>query len=333
MKIAVIEGDGIGKEVIPAAVDVLNAVNLDFEQVPVEVGYGKWERTGLAMDDADLELMRSCDCILFGAITTPNDPNYQSVLLRIRQELDLYANIRPFRPLGITMDIPYKPAKPFDIIIVRENTEGLYAGIEDVNQNRACSTRVVTRKGCLRIAKTACKLAKGRGNSITIVHKANVLKSCGFFRELCIEVANENGVRYNEMLVDAMAYSLVLNPERYDVIVTTNLFGDILSDLCAALVGSLGLCPSANIGDKYALFEPVHGSAPDIAGKGIANPLAAILSAKMMLEWAGEFEKAGLVQSAVDNVLQKGLRTVDLGGSASTNDMTKAIVEYIRSVQ
>jgi len=333
MKVAVIEGDGIGKEVIPAAVDVLNAVNLDFEQVPVEVGYGKWERTGLAMDDADLELMRSCDCILFGAITTPNDPNYQSVLLRIRQELDLYANIRPFRPLGITMDIPYKPAKPFDIIIVRENTEGLYAGIEDVNQNRACSTRVVTRKGCLRIAKTACKLAKGRGNSITIVHKANVLKSCGFFRELCIEVANENGVRYNEMLVDAMAYSLVLNPERYDVIVTTNLFGDILSDLCAALVGSLGLCPSANIGDKYALFEPVHGSAPDIAGKGIANPLAAILSVKMMLEWVGEFEKAGLVQSAVDNVLQKGLRTVDLGGSASTNDMTKAIVEYIRSVQ
>ena len=333
MKVAVIEGDGIGKEVIPAAVDVLNAVNLDFEQVPVEVGYGKWERTGLAVDDADLELMRSCDCILFGAITTPNDPNYQSVLLRIRQELDLYANIRPFRPLGITMDIPYKPAKPFDIIIVRENTEGLYAGIEDVNQNRACSTRVVTRKGCLRIAKTACKLAKGRGNSITIVHKANVLKSCGFFRELCIEVANENGVRYNEMLVDAMAYSLVLNPERYDVIVTTNLFGDILSDLCAALVGSLGLCPSANIGDKYALFEPVHGSAPDIAGRGIANPLAAILSAKMMLEWAGEFEKAGLVQSAVDNVLQKGLRTVDLGGSASTNDMTKAIVEYIRSVQ
>jgi len=333
MKIAVIEGDGIGKEVIPAAVDVLNAVNLDFEPVPVEVGYDKWERTGLAMDDADLELMRSCDCILFGAITTPNDPNYQSVLLRIRQELDLYANIRPFRPLGITMDIPYKPAKPFDIIIVRENTEGLYAGIEDVNQNRACSTRVVTRKGCLRIAKTACKLAKGRGNSITIVHKANVLKSCGFFRELCIEVANENGVRYNEMLVDAMAYSLVLNPERYDVIVTTNLFGDILSDLCAALVVSLGLCPSANIGDKYALFEPVHGSAPDIAGKGIANPLAAILSAKMMLEWAGEFEKAELVQSAVDNVLQKGLRTVDLGGSASTNDMTKAIVEYIRSVQ
>jgi methanogen homoisocitrate dehydrogenase len=333
MKVAVIEGDGIGKEVIPAAVDVLNAVNLDFEPVPVEIGYGKWERTGLAMDEDDMELMRSCDCILFGAITTPNDPDYKSVLLRIRQELDLYANIRPFRPLGITMDIPYKPAKPFDIIIVRENTEGLYAGIEDVNQNRACSTRVVTRKSCLRIAKTACKLAKGRGNGITIIHKANILKSCGFFRECCIEVANENGVRYNEMLVDAMAYSLVLNPERYDVVVTTNLFGDILSDLCAALVGSLGLCPSANIGDKYALFEPVHGSAPDIAGKGIANPLAAILSAKMMLEWVEEFEKAELVQSAVDNVLQKGVRSVDLGGSASTNDMANAIVEYIGSVQ
>ena len=333
IKVAVIEGDGIGKEVIPAAVDVLSAVNLDFEPVPIEIGYGKWERTGQAMDDADLELMRSCDCILFGAITTPNDPNYQSVLLRIRQELDLYANIRPFRSLGITMDIPCKPLKPFDIIIVRENTEGLYAGIEDVDRNRACSTRVVTRKGCIRIAKTACKLAKGRGNRITIVHKANILKSCGFFRELCIEVAKENKVRYNDMLVDAMAYSLVLNPEKYDVVVTTNLFGDILSDLCAALVGSLGLCPSANIGDKYALFEPVHGSAPDIAGKGIANPLAAILSAKMMLEWVEEFEKAKLVQSAIDNALQKGLRTADLGGSASTNDMANAIVDYIRSVQ
>lgn len=333
IKVAVIEGDGIGKEVIPAAVDVLSAVNLDFEQVPIEIGYGKWERTGQAMDDADLELMRSCDCILFGAITTPNDPNYHSVLLRIRQELDLYANIRPFRSLGITMDIPCKPLIPFDIIIVRENTEGLYAGIEDVDQNRACSTRVVTRKGSIRIAKTACKLAKGRGNRITIVHKANILKSCGFFRELCIEVAKENKVRYNDMLVDAMAYSLVLNPEKYDVVVTTNLFGDILSDLCAALVGSLGLCPSANIGDKYALFEPVHGSAPDIAGKGIANPLAAILSAKMMLEWVEEFEKAELVQSAVDNALQNGLRTADLGGSASTNDMANTIVEYIRSVQ
>jgi methanogen homoisocitrate dehydrogenase len=333
IKVAVIEGDGIGKEVIPVAIDVLNAVNLDFEPVPVEIGYGKWERTGLAMDEDDLELIRSCDCILFGAITTPNDPDYKSVLLRIRQELDLYANIRPFRSLCISMDIPCQPLKPFDIIIVRENTEGLYAGIEDVKQNRACSTRVLTREGCIRIAKTACKLAKVRGNSITIVHKANVLKSCGFFRELCIEVANENRVRYNEMLVDAMAYSLVLNPERYDVVVTTNLFGDILSDLCAALVGSLGLCPSANIGDKYALFEPVHGSAPDIAGKGIANPLAAILSVKMMLEWLEEFEKAELVQSAVDSVLQKGVRTVDLGGSASTNDMANAIVEHIRSVQ
>ncbi len=333
IKVAVIEGDGIGKEVIPVAVDVLNAVNLDFEPVHVEIGYGKWERTGLAMDEDDLELIRNCDCILFGAITTPNDPEYQSVLLRIRQELDLYANIRPFRSLGISMDIPCQPLKPFDIIIVRENTEGLYAGIEYINQNRACSTRVLTREGCIRIAKTACKLAKGRGNSITIVHKANVLKSCGFFRELCIEVANENRVGYNEMLVDAMAYSLVLNPERYDVVVTTNLFGDILSDLCAALVGSLGLCPSANIGDKYALFEPVHGSAPDIAGKGIANPLAAILSVKMMLKWLEEFEKAELVQSAIDNVLQKGIRTVDLGGFASTNDMANAIVKYIRSVK
>jgi methanogen homoisocitrate dehydrogenase len=189
---------------------------------------------------------------------------------------------------------------------------------------------VVTREGTIRIAKTACRLAKKRNNHLTIVHKANILKSCELFRDICIDICRENDVHYNEMLVDAMAYSLILSPKKYDVIVTTNLFGDILSDLSAALVGSLGLCPSANIGDRYALFEPVHGSAPDIAGKGIANPIAAILSAKMMLEWAGEPEKADMVQRSVDYVLKKGIVTVDLGGSASTKDVSNAIVEYIK---
>ncbi|MDF1557539.1 MAG: isocitrate/isopropylmalate family dehydrogenase [ANME-2 cluster archaeon] len=333
MKVAVIEGDGIGHEVIPPAVDVLRAVGLDFEDVPVEVGYGKWERTGHALDDSDLDLMRDCDCILFGAITTPSDPDYQSVLLHIRRELDLYANVRPFRSLNIPVDTPYVARRPFDFIIVRENTEGLYGGKEEIGKDRATSTRIITLRGSERIARTACKLAKERDNRLTIVHKANVLKSCGFFREVCIDVALENGVQYNEMLVDAMAYHLILAPQKYDVLVTTNLFGDILSDLSAALVGSLGLCPSANIGDKYALFEPVHGSAPDIAGKGIANPLAAILSAKMLLEWAGEQEKAGLVQRAVDHVLKKGIKTADLGGQVSTQNVSDAVIAYIRDIR
>lgn len=330
---AVIEGDGVGREVIPAALEVLDALGLDFEQVQVEVGYGRWEHTGSAMDDTDLDIMLQCDCILFGAITTPNDLDYKSVLVRIRRELDLYANIRPFRSLNINLDSPYRPDKPFDFVIVRENTEGLYAGEEDIGEDTAYSRRVVTRRGSTRIAQTACKLALNRKNSLTIVHKANVLKSCGLFRSVCTEVAEENGIHYSDMLVDAMAYNLVLNPEKYDVLVTTNLFGDILSDLSAALVGSLGLCASANIGDRYALFEPVHGSAPDIAGRGIANPLAAILSARMMLEWAGEQGKAGLVQDAVDHVLEMGIRTADLGGSASTEDVTGAVVNYIQSAQ
>ncbi|MCL7414854.1 MAG: isocitrate/isopropylmalate dehydrogenase family protein [ANME-2 cluster archaeon] len=333
MKVAVIEGDGIGHEVIPPAVDVLKAVGLDFNNVPVEVGYGKWERTGHAIDDSDLAVMRDCDCILFGAITTPNDPNYQSVLLRIRRELDLYANVRPFRSLNIPVDTPYVAREPFDFIIVRENTEGLYGSKEEIGKDRATSTRIITLKGSERIALTACKLAKERDNRLTIVHKANVLKSCGFFREVCIDVARENGVRYNEMLVDAMAYDLILAPQKYDVLVTPNLFGDILSDVSAALVGSLGLCPSANIGDTYALFEPVHGSAPDIAGKGIANPLAAILSAKMLLEWAGEREKANLIQRAVDHVLEKGIKTADLGGQASTQNVSDAVIAYIRGIK
>jgi len=333
IKIAVVEGDGIGKEVIPAAVDVLHAVGLDFESVPVEVGYGKWKRTGQAMDEHDLDIMRSCDCILFGAITTPNDPDYKSILVRIRQELELYANIRPFRSLNITIDSPYKPGPghQFDFLIVRENTEGLYAGIEEFYKDRACTTKLVTKKGTVRIAKMACKLAKERKNRLTIVHKANVIKSCRFFSDICVDIAKQNNVQYNEMLVDTMAYNLIRNPEKYDVLVMSNLFGDILSDMSAALVGSLGLCPSSNIGEDHALFEPVHGSAPDIAGKGIANPIAAILSAKLLLTWVQEFNKADLVQEAVDHVLESGIKTIDLGGSKSTTDVSGAVIDYIKT--
>jgi methanogen homoisocitrate dehydrogenase len=326
IKIAIVPGDGIGREVIPAALTVLDAFGLDIEKVPLDIGYGKWERTGSAITDEDIDTIRGCDCVLFGAVTTPHDPNYKSVLVRLRKELDLYANIRPFAPLK-TVKLPC--SGKFDFIIVRENTEGMYSGIEELHEDAAYTTRVITRKGSERIAMRACLLAKERKQSVTIVHKANVLKSDSFFRDISIGVAKKNGISYNEMLVDAMAYDLILRPQKYDVIVTTNLFGDILSDEAAAIAGGLGLCPSANIGDKYALFEPIHGSAPDIAGKGVANPIAAVLSVRMMLEWAGWKEEASSLGIAVDNVLELGIRTPDLGGSYSTMDVANAIAKLV----
>ncbi len=326
MKIAIVPGDGIGKEVVPAALSVLDAFSLDIEKIPLEIGYGKWERTGSALTDDDIDLIKECDCVLFGAITTPPDPNYKSVLVRLRKELDLYANIRPFSPLK-TVKLPC--AKKFDFVIVRENTEGMYSGVEELHEDAAYTTRVITRKGCERIAERACAQAKTRKKHITIVHKANVLKSDSFFRDVCKGVAKRNGISYNEMLVDAMAYDLILHPEKYDVIVTTNLFGDILSDEAAGIAGGLGLCPSANTGDRYALFEPIHGSAPDIAGKGIANPIAAILSVRMMLEWAGRAKEAASIGRAVDDVLQQGIVTPDLGGSYSTVDVSDAIAKKV----
>lgn len=327
MKIAVVPGDGIGREVIPAALSVLDAFNLKIEKVPLEIGYGKWERTGSALTDEDISIIKECSCVLFGAITTPPDPGYKSVLVRLRKELDLYANIRPFAPLK-NVRLPCE-TKAFDFIIVRENTEGMYSGVEELHEDAAYTTRVITRRGSERIAGSACRIAGGRKKRITIVHKANVLKSDSFFRDVCKGVAKKDGITYGEMLVDAMAYDMVMHPDRYDVIVTTNLFGDILSDLAAALVGGLGLCPSANIGEKYALFEPVHGSAPDIAGRGIANPIAAILSVKMMLEWMDKTEEAFAIGKAVDSVLLQGITTPDLGGEYSTMDVSNAIIKSI----
>lgn len=328
MRVAIVEGDGVGKEVIPAAVKVLDALGLPIEKVPVELGYGKWERCGIAIDEDDIATLKSCDCVLFGAITTPPDPNYKSVLLTIRKELDMYANIRPIKPLPGITGVTGK--SDFDIVIVRENTEGMYSSIEEIHEDVAYTKRVVSRKGSERIAKSACELAKGRSGKVTIVHKSNVLKSDTLFLSVCREVAASEGIEYNDMLVDAMAYSLMSYPQKYDVVVTTNLFGDILSDMCAALVGSIGLVPSANIGDKYAFFEPVHGSGPDIAGKGIANPIAAILSMKMMLEWMDYEKEAALVEDAVTFGINEGIVTPDLGGNSSTSDIGRTIASYVR---
>lgn len=319
-RVAVIRGDGIGPEVVESALEVLEAAGVDMEEVPVEIGFGKWKRTGTAMTDEDMEIIKDCRCVLFGAITTPPDPNYNSVLLRLRKELDLYANVRPFSKRGL------------DMVIVRENTEGLYSGLEEVGDDEARTVRVITRRGSKRIALKACELAACR-RRLTIVHKANVLHSDRLFLKTCCEVAESSGVQYDDMLVDAAAYNLVVRPEKFDVMVTTNLFGDILSDEAAGVLGSLGLCASANLGERYALFEPIHGSAPDIAGKGIANPVGAIRSAAMMMDWSGEVEKARRIEEAVQWSLDQGITTPDLAGCYTTRKVTEAIVNYLRETK
>ncbi len=303
---------------IESALEVLKSVGAEIDEVPVEIGLGRWKRTGQAMSDEDLETIKECDCILFGAITTPTDSKYRSVLLRLRKELDLYANIRPFHSPRVNM------------VIVRENTEGLYSGIEELGEIESKTIRVITRKGSKRIAEKACDLALTR-QKLTVVHKSNVLRSDRLFLNTCRKVAKDRGVPCEDMLVDAAAYNLVVRPERFDVIVTTNLFGDILSDEAAGVVGSLGLCASANIGEGHALFEPIHGSAPDIAGKGIANPIGAIRSAAMMMDWLGFPEEAGRIEAAAQWSLDNGISTPDLGGCCRTADVTAKIVGYLRA--
>jgi methanogen homoisocitrate dehydrogenase len=318
--VAVVRGDGIGPEVVESALEVLEVAGAQFEQVPVDIGLSRWKRTGIAMAKEDLETIKECDCVLFGAITTPPDPGYRSVLLQLRRELDLYANIRPFRSCDL------------DFIIVRENTEGLYSGLEDVGVEESRTVRLITRRGSERIAIKACDLAAKR-SKLTIVHKANVLKSDHLFLNACRAVAEGRGIPFEDMLVDTTAYNLIVNPGRFDVLVTTNLFGDILSDEAAGIIGSLGLCASANVGETRALFEPIHGSAPDIAGKGIANPIGAIRSAAMMMEWLGDGETARRIDAAAELALDRGMRTPDLGGSCKTKDMTAAIVENLRTME
>ena len=313
-RIAVVEGDGIGHEVIPVAREVLALLHPEYEFFPVNVGYGKWEQTGCPCADHDLAALKTADAILFGAITTPPMKDYQSVVLRIRKSLDLYANLRPIRGDG------------FDIMIVRENTEGLYSGIEEVSPDRATTLRVVSRKGTERIARAAIRLAKARNGLLTIGHKANVIKSDVFFRDICIAEAQAAKIPCNDKYIDALSLDLLQHPGNYHVVVTTNMFGDILSDVAAYLVGGLGLVPSANIGDNHALFEPVHGSAPDIAGRNIANPIAAVRSAAMLLDYLGDSDGAFRIDAAIRALIAQGICTRDLCGSYGTREFGDALI-------
>ena len=329
-KVAVIPGDGIGRTVVPEAVRVLKSTDIKFEFQYMEVGYEVFRKVGASVPEDVLSKIKETQACLFGATTTPvGVAGYRSAIVTLRKALDLYANVRPVKSYPIQSSI-----KNVDLVIVRENTEGLYSGIEFELEDSAFTLRIITRRASGRIARFAFNLAMKRRKKVTIVTKANVLrKTCGLFREASLLVAKDYPeVEVDELFVDVAAMNLVLKPQVFDVIVTPNLFGDILSDEAAGLVGGLGLAPSANIGDGYALFEPVHGSAPDIAGKGIANPMAAILSAKMMLDYLGEDEWAERVENAVVTVLKEGKHlTPDLGGNSTTHEVTDAIIDALET--
>ncbi|MDH5662967.1 MAG: isocitrate/isopropylmalate dehydrogenase family protein [Candidatus Bathyarchaeota archaeon] len=329
-KIAVIPGDGIGKTVVPEAVRVLERTGLKFDFQYMEVGYEVFKKVGTSVPEDVLSKIKETQACLFGATTTPvGVADYRSAVVSLRKTLGLYANVRPAKSYPIRSSV-----KDVDLVTVRENTEGLYSGIEFELEDSAFTLRMITRKASARIAKFAFNLAMKRRKKITIVTKANIMrKSCGLFREVSLLVAKDYPeVEVNELFVDVAAMNLVLKPQVFDVILTSNLFGDILSDEAAGLVGGLGLAPSANIGNDYALFEPVHGSAPDIAGKGIANPMAAILSAKMMLNYLGENKWAERIENAVVTVLREGkYLTPDLGGTSTSHEVTEAIIDALKA--
>ena len=325
-QIAIIPGDGIGKEVMQATIDVLDELNIDFNYVYGEAGDECLEKTGNALPSETLDIIRNSDACLFGAA----GETAADVIVKIRQEMKMYANLRPVKAYPNTNSL----YDNIDFMIVRENTEGLYiAGEEKFTDEGAIARRIITREAEERIIDYAFNYAKENNkNKVTAVHKANVLKkSDGLFKEIFYEVAKRYPeIATEDFYVDATAMYLITQPESFDVIVTTNLFGDILSDEGAGLVGGLGLIPSANIGENGALFEPVHGSAPDIAGKGIANPIAMMLSAIMMLRYIGENKAADKFDNAILKVLSEGKTlTGDLGGSASTEEITQAIKNYL----
>ena len=331
-----VPGDGIGPEIVDAVVAILDAAGAPFAWDRQPGGKAAAKKLGDPLPPALLDSIRRTRLALKGPLETPVGGGFRSVNVRLREEFGLYANLRPVRTL-----VPGGRYEDIDIVLVRENIEGLYVAWEhylaigDDPHAVAISSGVNTRAGSRRIAKFALDHAiANKRRKVTIVHKANVLKALtGVFLETARDEAKKVGrkLEINDRIVDACAMQLVLDPWQYDVIVTTNLFGDILSDLLAGLVGGLGMAPGANIGEKAAIFEAVHGSAPDIAGKGIANPLALLLAACMMLEHVGRRRMAGEIREAVDRVLRDdGVRTKDLGGDARTRDFSKAVIRRLR---
>jgi isocitrate dehydrogenase (NAD+) len=331
--VTLIPGDGIGPEITAETVKVLEATGLRFNWDEELAGVAAVDATGTPLPDATVESIRKNSLALKGPLTTPVGPGFRSVNVGLRKEFELYANVRPARTM-----IPGGRFENVDIVLVRENLEGLYIGVEhfvavgDDPHAVAESLAIVTRRGCERIVRYAFEYALKHGRrKVTIVHKANILKMVsGLFLEVGRTIAKdyEGRVESNDMIVDNTAMQLVLKPEQFDVVVTTNMFGDILSDEVSGLVGGLGLAPGANIGTKAAIFEAVHGSAPDIAGKGVANPSAQILAAAMMLDHIGELDHAQRIRDAISvTIVRDGIRTRDLGGSASTAEFGSAVAK------
>ena len=304
-----------------ATLHVLEAIDVDFDYTFADAGDEHMEKTGIALPPETVDIVKASQACLFGAA----GESAADVIVKMRQELDLYVNLRPVKSYPGTKCL----FDNLDFVIVRENTEGLYIGLEEETEEGATATRVITRKASQRICKFAFEYAQKTGREkVTAVHKANVLKKTdGLFKETFYKVAEDYpDMELDDRYVDATAMFFITKPEMFDVIVTTNLFGDILSDEGAGLVGGLGLIPSANIGENHGLFEPVHGSAPRLAGKGVANPSAMILSAVMMLDYLDENDAARKLENALVKVLAEGkVVTGDLGGKASTMEMAAEV--------
>jgi isocitrate/isopropylmalate dehydrogenase len=369
MRIAWMPGDGIGVDVMDAARIVLDAIDLDAEYVPADIGWEFWRTEGEPLPQRTVDVLKSCDCALFAAITSkPKEEAerelvpelrgrglvYRSPIVRMRQLFDLYINLRPCRSYpGNTLN--YR--EDLDLVVFRENTQDLYSGVEfhplpegvraaleaaspamsqfqDVaGSDIALSCRILTRGGCQRIVRQAFEYAQKHGYpTVTLVEKANVIRETSglMVREARKIAAEYPEIKLWETNVDAMAMWLVKNPQDYGVIVSSNMFGDIISDLCAQLVGGLGFAASGNIGDSFAIFEPTHGSAPKYAGQYVVNPMATLLAIKLMLDWLGRTEKAGRLERAIADVIAEGkVRTYDMGGTDGTLDVARAVARKL----
>jgi len=330
--VTLIRGDGIGPEIAESAIAVIDAAGVNIKWDEVEAGLDAVEKHGTPLPDQVINSLSKTKIGLKAPLTTPVGSGIRSINVELRMKFDLYANLRPAKSFP-GLDVPFKD---IDLVVVRENTEDLYSGIEYmVTDTVSESIKIISRKNSERIVRFAFDYARDKGRKkVTAVHKANIMKlSDGLFLDVAREVAEEYPqIEFEDRIVDNMAMQLVLKPQQYDVMVMPNLYGDILSDLCAGLVGGLGLVPGANIGERGAIFEPVHGSAPKYAGTDQANPGAMIMASVLMLEHINEKEAARRIEAALTALIKEGKHvTPDLGGSAGTKEMTKALIDLIKS--
>lgn len=337
-KVTLIPGDGIGPEIVEAVKKIIAAAGVQIEWEEALAGETAYDKLGELLPASTLESIKRNKVALKAPLTTPVGKGFRSVNVQLRKELDLYANVRPIRTIeGVSS--PLKSDEKIDMVIVRENTEDLYAGVEHmIGKDAAESIKIITREGSERIGRYALRMMEKRGNPklrLTVVHKANIMKlTDGLFLDSVKKIADKykNAITIDDRIIDNMCMQLIQRPETFDVIVTENLYGDILSDLCAALVGGLGVAPGANIGDEYEVYEAIHGTAPDIAGKGLANPTSLLLSATMMLRsrYINDSANADRIEAAIFKTIKEGKHvTGDLGGRASTTEFTDEIIRNL----